>query len=181
MADVEGLFVFCFLFFSEFLFSEKEEILLEDSKEDGFVLLSSCCVFSRRKWARISQYFEATVPRYHCDVVRSHFRMTASVFEILNRLFSTSEQIPKANRFEKPCIDPQKQIAVTIWALDNQESRRQIADRFDVSMSNVSRCLRRVTKTLVYIRSDLIQWLRGRKLFLFLLSVKYCIVIILKN
>ena len=158
--------------FSEFLFSEEEEILLEDSEEDDFVLLSTCCVFCRRKWARISQYFEATVPRYHCDVFRSHFRMTAEVFEMLNRLLSTSEHIPKANRFGKPCIDPQKQIAAAIWALANQESSRQIADRFDVSMSSVSRCLRRVTKALVDIRSDLIQWPRGRKLFLFLLSVK---------
>ena len=173
MADVEGLFwITSPHVFSEFLFSEEEEILLEDSEEDEFVMLSSCCVFSRRKWTRISQYFEATVPRYHCDVFRSHFRMTASVFEMLNRLLSTSEHIPKANRFGKPCIDTQKQIAVAIWALANQESSRQIADRFDVSMSSVSRCLRRVTKALVDIRSDLIQWPRGRKLFLFLLSVK---------
>ena len=84
--------------------------------------------------------------------------MTASVFEMLNRLLSTSEHIPKANRFGKPCIDPQKQIAVAIWALANQESSRQIVDRFDVSMSSVSRCLRRDTKALVDIRSNLIQW-----------------------
>ena len=160
MADVAGLFwITSPHVFSEFLFSEEEEILLKDSEEDELVLLSRCCVFSTRKWARISQYFEATVPRYHCDVFRSHFRMTASVFEMLNRLLSTSKHTPKANRFGKPCIDTQKQIVVAIyWALANQESSRQIADRFDVSMSSVSRCLRRVTKALVDNRSDLIQW-----------------------
>ena len=47
----------------------------------------------------------------------------------LNRLLSTSEHIPKANTFGEPCIDPKKQIAVAIWALANQESSRQIADR----------------------------------------------------
>ena len=152
--------------FTEFLFSEEEEVLFEGSEEDEFVLLSSCCVFSRRKWARISRYFEDTVPRYHCDVFRSHFRMTASTFEMLSCLLSTSEHIPNGNTFGKPCIDPRKQIAIAIWAVANQESSRQISDRFDVAMSSVSRCLRRVTKALVHIRGDFIQWPRGRRFFL---------------
>ena len=143
--------------FTEFLFSEEEEVLFEGSEEDEFVLLSSCCVFSRRKWAKISRYFEGTVPRYHCDVFRSH---------MLSCLLSTSEHIPNCNTFGKPCIDPRKQIAIAIWALANQESSRQIFDRFDVAMSSISRCLRRVTKALVHIRGDFIQWPRGRRFFL---------------
>lgn len=93
--------------------------------------------------------------------------MTSSTFEMLSRLLSASDHIPfKVNRFGKPCIHSRKQIAVAVWALANQESRRQISDRFNISMSSVIRCLRRVTKALVDVRGDFIQWPRGRKLFL---------------
>ena len=156
----------CLHVVTDFLFPEEEETLFERNHEDTFVVLSSCCVFTRRTWARITRYFESTVPHYHCDVFRSHFRMTSSTFEMLSRLLSASDHIPKANRFGKPCIHPCKQIAVAVWALANQESCRQISDRFDVSMSSVIRCLRRVTKALVDVRGDFIQWPRGRKLFL---------------
>ena len=151
---------------TDFLFPEEEDPLLEGNHEDTFVVLSSCCVFTQRKWARISWYFESTVPHYHCDVLRSHFRMTSSTFEMLSHFLSASDHIPKANRFGKPCIHPRKQIAVAVWALANQESCRQISDRFDVTMSSVTRCLRRVTKALVDVRGDFIQWPRGRKVFL---------------
>lgn len=156
----------CLHVVTDFLFPEEEDPLLEGNHEDTFVVLSSCGVFTRRKWARISRYFESTVPHYHCDVFRSHFRMTSSTFEMLSHLLSASDHIPKANRFGKPCIHPRKQIAVAVWALANQESCRQISDRFDVTMSSVTRCLRRVTKALVDVRGDFIQWPRGRKVFL---------------
>ena len=92
--------------------------------------------------------------------------MTSSTFEMLSHFLSASDHIPKANMFGKPCIHPRKQIAVAVWALANQESCRQISDRFDVTMSSVTRCLRRVTKALVDVRGDFIQWPRGRKVFL---------------
>lgn len=154
--------------FTDFLFSEEENILLQEGDADELILLASCCVFFRRKWARISRYFESTVPRYHCDVFRSHFRMSKSTFEMLVNLLAASEHIPKADSpFGRPCIEPQKQVAVAIWALANQESCRQISDRFDVTMSSASRCVHRVTKALVDIRVDLIRWPRG-KVFLLL-------------
>ena len=156
----------CLRIVTDFLFPEEEDSLLEGNYDDTFVVLSSCCVVTRRKWARISRYFESTVAHYHCDVFRSHFRMTSSTFEMLSHFLSASDHIPKAYRFGKPCIHPRKQIAVAVWALANQESCRQISDRFDVTMSSVTRCLRRVTKALVDVRGDFIQWPRGRKVFL---------------
>ena len=58
--------------------------------EDEFVFFSVICIFSRRKLARIAHYFEITVPRYHCDGFRSHFRMTSSTFELLAQLLQVS-------------------------------------------------------------------------------------------
>ena len=88
--------------------------------------------------------------------------MTPSSFETLCQLLVRSDHIPKGNAFGRRCIDPEKQIAVAVWALANQESCRQISDRFNVTiMSSVARCIRRVTKALVDLRGDLIQWPRG--------------------
>ena len=136
-------------FFADFVSAEEEESLLWDGgEEDDFILFSTASIFSRRTLARISEFFEETVPLYHGDVFRSHFRMTPSTFEMLCQLLAPSEHIPKGNAFGRRPIDPQKQIAVTVWALANQESCRQISDRFNITMSSVSRCIRRVTKAL---------------------------------
>jgi len=148
-------------FFFDFLSSEEENTLVLNDAEDELVFCSIMCIFSRRKLARIAHYFETTVPRYHCDGFRSHFRMTSSTFELLARLLSPSEYIPKGNAFGRKPIEARKQIAVTVWALANQETCRQISDRFDITMSSVSRCIGRVVRALVDVRTDLIQWPRG--------------------
>ena len=123
---------------------------------DDFVLISCSCIFCRRNLAKICSYFEDTVPRYHGNVFRSHFRLSPSTFEMLCQWLAPSEHFPKENSFGRPRIDPQKQITIGPWALANQESSREILDRFNVSLSSVSRCLRRVTKALVDVRCDLI-------------------------
>ena len=149
-------------FFADFLSAEEEEALLGESREeDDFIFISTTSIFCRRTLARISEFFEETVPLYHGDVFRSHFRMTLSTFETLCQLLAPSEHIPKGNAFGRRPIDPQKQIAVAVWALANQESCRQISDRFNITMSSVSRCIRRVANALVDLRGDLIQWPRG--------------------
>lgn len=147
--------------FLDFLSSEEEDALFMNDAEDEFVFFSVICILSRRKLARIAHYFEITVPRYHCDGFRSHFRMTSSTFELLAQLLSPSEHIPKGNVFGRRPIEARKQIAVTVWALANQETCRQISDRFDITMSSVSRCIGRVVRALVDVRADLIQWPKG--------------------
>ena len=86
-------------FFLDFLSSSEEDTLFMNDAEDEFVFFSIMCIFSRRKLVRIAHYFESTVPRYHCDGFRSHFRMTSSTFELLAQLLSPSEHIPKGNAF----------------------------------------------------------------------------------
>ena len=64
--------------------------------------------------------------------------MTPSSFETLCQLLVRSDHIPKGNAFGRRCIDPEKQITVAVWALTNEESCRQISDRFNVTMSVVA-------------------------------------------
>ena len=77
--------------------------------------------------------------------------MTPSTFELLSQLLSPSEHIPKGNAFGRRPIEARKQIAVAVWALANQETCRQLSDRFDITMSSVSRCTGRVVRALVWM------------------------------
>ena len=148
-------------FFLDFLSSEEEDTLFMNDAEDEFVLFQLCVFFS----AQISK--NCTLFRNHgsslpdCDGFRSHFGMTPSTFELLSQLLSPSEHIPKGNAFGRRPIEATKQIAVAVWALANQETCRQLSDHFDITMSSVSRCIGRVVRALVDVRTDLIQWPRG--------------------
>ena len=71
------------------------------------------------------------------------------------------KDIKLSNSFGRRPIEARKQIAVAVWALSNQETCRQLSDRFDITMSIVSRCNGRVVRALVDVRTDLIQWPRG--------------------
>ena len=104
--------------FLDFLSSEEEDTLFMNDGEDEFVFSAIMCIFSRRNLAKIAHYYEITVPR---------FRMTSTTFELLCQLISPSEHIPKGNAFGRRPIEARKQIAVTVWALANQETCRQIS------------------------------------------------------
>ena len=63
-------------FFTDILSAEEEEAVLWNGGEEGnFIFFSATSIFSRRTMARISDFFKETVPLYHGDVFRSHFRM----------------------------------------------------------------------------------------------------------
>ena len=106
-----------------------------------------------------------TVPVYELDVFRSHFRMTRTTFELLAQMIIPSEHIPNGNAFGWPVVEPDKQIAMALWMMANKETHRQISDRFDVSLSSVSRCFRRVCRALVDLLPDLVRWPNGRYLY----------------
>lgn len=114
----------------------------------------NCALFRNHGSSRKSRFLP-------CDTFRSHFEKTSSTFELLAWLLTPSEHIPKGNAFGKRPIQARKQIAVTVWALANQETCRQISDCFDVTISSVSLCIGRVVRALVDLCTDLIQWPRG--------------------
>ena len=53
--------------------------------------------------------------------------MTRPTLETLCQMLAPSEHIPKGIAFGRRPIEPQKQIAVAVWALANQESCLQIS------------------------------------------------------
>lgn len=150
------------LSFWQLLWCAETDVDTQNNSEDDIFLFAATGIFMRRDISRINDYFEVTVPRYQPDVFRSHFRMTRRTFELLVHMIGPSEHIPKGNSFGRPAVDPRKQIAMSLWMMANQETHRQIADRFDVSLSSVSRCFRRVCKALVDLLPDLVKWPNGR-------------------
>ena len=146
------------LSFWQLLWCAETDVDTQNNSEDDIFLFAATGIFMRRDISRINDYFEVTVPRYQPDVFRSHFRMTRRTFELLVHMIGPSEHIPKGNSFGRPAVDPRKQIAMSLWMMANQETHRQIADRFDVSLSSVSRCFRRVCKALVDLLPDLVKW-----------------------
>ena len=172
MADVLSLLIVCEFFWCG------EEVAMENEIEEDVVFFSAIRLFMRREISRIRGYFEVTVPVYELDVFRSHFRMTRTTFELLAQMIIPSEHIPNGNAFGRPVVKPDKQIAMALWMMANQETHRQISDRFDVSLSSVSRCFRRVCRALVDLLPDLVRWPNGRYLyflFIFFITQNKCL------
>ena len=57
----------------------------------------------------------------------------------------------------------ERQVAATVWMLATREFSREISDCFNIVMSSVARCLRRVTRAVSDLCSELIQWPSGEK------------------
>ena len=133
---------------------------MENEIEEDVVFFSALSLFMRREI-----YFEVTVPVYEFDVFGSHFRMTRTTFEFLAQMIIPSEHIPNGNEFGRPVVESDKQIAMAVWMMANQETHRQISDRFDVSLSRVSRCFCRVCRAFVDLLPDLVRWPDGRYLY----------------
>ena len=145
-----------FLIICEFLWCSDDEVVMENEIQDGVVHEKENFANSWLFWSDCSRVL------YKLDVFRSHFRMSRTTFELLTQMIVPSEHIPKGNSFGRPVVKPDKQIAIAVWMMANQETHRQISDRFDVSLSSVSRCFRRVCRALVDLLPDLVKWPNGR-------------------
>ena len=62
----------------DFLSPEEEDTLFLNDLEDELAFSSVTSIFSRRKFAKIADFFELKVSRYHLDGFRGHFWMTSS-------------------------------------------------------------------------------------------------------
>ena len=148
----------------DFLVNCDEEIerFLRNENDFDFVAIAgvSCC-FVRRNLTRIQNYFESTVSNYFGDEFAAHFRMTRTTAELLTKEVINTGRIPLGNPLGRPSIPPEKQVLVFLWALATQESTREIADRFDITYSSVSRTVVRVTEAVCGLKNQYIRWPNG--------------------
>ncbi|CAI6353819.1 unnamed protein product [Macrosiphum euphorbiae] len=103
-----------------------------------------------------------TVSNYNGVKFRSHFRLSRSSVEIL------SSKI--INRYEGNYILGQKRISfyrallMTLWYLSNNETFRQLGDRFDVACGNACRTVHYLIDIICTVCDDFIIWPKGSNL-----------------
>ena len=94
---------------------------------------------------RIENYFERIKPLYNVSDFLSHFRMSRTTVNCLERLLATCPGLPHGQRNGgRSTIDLQKQVLITIWVLRNPECLLSVADRFNVTKSSFLRVYRRI-------------------------------------
>ena len=75
----------------DFLSPEEEDTLFLNDLEEEPALSAVTSIISRCKFAKIADFFELKVSRYHLDGFRSHFWMTSTTFELLANFLAPSE------------------------------------------------------------------------------------------
>ena len=131
--------------------------LLDD--EDDVFILSVASTYMRRSLNRIEGYFEVTVPSYFGDEFKNHFRLTRNSCEFLTREILASGVINVGNAFGRAPIPPEKQVLVYLWMMANgSETTRQVADRFNITMSSCGRVQQRVNSAVLSMRQRYIKW-----------------------
>ena len=126
--------------------------------DDSTLLLTAVILFMRRHLHRVEGFFTDTLPTYSMDEFKGHFRMTKGTCEALVTEIVATGNIPVGNRFGRKSIDPTKQVKMYLRCMANQEVTRLVADRFNVTLSSVTRILERVTKALLRLRRQYIKW-----------------------
>ena len=152
------------------------ELLSEEEKDDFYDLASIIIISAlseETKSVRITGYYEEIVPMYSDTEFKSHFRLNRCTLEMLCQELIATTLIPLEPNRGRECILPEKQILMSIWMLANQEGYRQISDRFDVPMSSVFRCFRRVCAALVCISNQFITWPTGKLILVCESRIRY--------
>jgi hypothetical protein len=106
--------------------------------------------------------------------------MTRNTCELLTREIVASGRINLGlNQFGRDPIPPEKQVLIHLWMMANgEETTRQVADRFDVTMSSCGRVLRKVNAAVLSMLPRYIKWPNGKTKLCF--SQLYLIVLILR-
>ena len=95
--------------------------------------------------------------------LKNHFRLTRNTCELLTREILASGVINVRNAFGRAPIPPEKQILVYLWMMANgSETTRQVADRFNITMSSCGRVLQRVNSAVLSMRQRYIKWPNGK-------------------
>ncbi|XP_071577213.1 putative nuclease HARBI1 isoform X1 [Temnothorax nylanderi] len=103
---------------------------------------------------KIPDFFENIVSTYSLTDFKSHFRLEKTTYE---RLVQTlGGRLHRDRGAEK--MSPDKQIAITLWVLGNQEVYRSVADRFGVCKDTVWNSVFEVAMLLIEDVHTYIKW-----------------------
>ena len=143
------------------LVDEEVEISFGFDEEEDINVLVARSTFMRRKLNRNDAFFEVVVPTYSVDEFKSHFRMTRGTLEKLCREVAATGTIPEGNRYGRPPIPVQCQVLAFVWFMANSEVMRSVSDRFNITLSSLSRVIQRITEACISMRQQYIKWPTG--------------------
>ncbi|KAK5648074.1 hypothetical protein RI129_002966 [Pyrocoelia pectoralis] len=111
----------------------------------------------RKKLTRSENYVEHVVHRYSDDEFKAHFRMNPSTAYKIIDLLKDSQHIP-SHKDGRGKISAEKAFLIALWYLSNDETFREVSDRFNVTLSSVHRSLNRVLQFLLSLKTVVIRW-----------------------
>ena len=98
------------------------------------------------------------------DEFKPHFRMTRGTLEKLCREVAATGTIPEGNRYGRPPIPVQCQVLAFVWFMANSEVMvvmRLVSDRFNITLSSLSRVIQCITEACISMRQQYIKWPTG--------------------
>lgn len=110
-----------------------------------------------KKRNSIQNYINETVPMYTEAEFKTHFRISKDLFQALSNRFQESE-IYQNLRPDKS-LPATTYMAVFLWFAGHEAcSFRDISDRFNISISSVSRVVEKITLFLSSLSPEVIKW-----------------------
>ena len=114
--------------------------------------------FPHRKRPKNENYLETTVPKYNDKEFMEHFRLSKEMaVELAGRFKSSLYYTYQAGGNGK--IDELQHVLIFLWFAGHQTaSFRDVADRFDITISTLHTILKRMVYFLSNLSSEIIKW-----------------------
>ncbi|KAG5897800.1 Protein ANTAGONIST OF LIKE HETEROCHROMATIN PROTEIN 1 [Gonioctena quinquepunctata] len=109
-----------------------------------------------KKFKRSDGFAEAIVPTFQLDEFRSHFRVNRTTFEKILEMIHTSFSSEHKGGWDR--IYPEKAAYILLWYLGNQETFKQISERFKITMSCIHNIVKIGTRNISENMSEHILW-----------------------
>ena len=127
----------------EFLFDDIDDYIVQYLQNEVIVGNAAHFLIMRHDAVpKVLGYAENIIPQYNFDDFRHHFRLSRDVYEQLLQHIAPSLMLE--NEGGKEGIDPDKQLLIFLWYMGNQDSMREIANLFGISISTVHSIIYRV-------------------------------------
>ena len=120
-------------YFIQELMNDNGTILYFIKRNVDLSIILNC--IQKKQVPRVSNIAETIVPEFSSTDFRVHFRIDRATFEII--LQTIAPHLTSNNVSGKEQIPPEKQLLLFIWYISNQESMREAANLFDISISTV--------------------------------------------
>ncbi|XP_071054257.1 uncharacterized protein [Onthophagus taurus] len=104
-----------------------------------------------------TNFLEEIVPSYDDDKFFHHFRLSRESVDIIVENFEASEHY-KDSSGQYGNISSRNQVLIVLWYIGHMSSFRDVANRFDITISSVHRILRRVVFTISNLAPSIITW-----------------------